>query len=71
MSELSKLIMCLIAVFIEEGSFTKFVKALDTTIRKNPRDTILVCVPSFLYIVQNNLLYVSASNLDAATYQVR
>lgn len=33
-------------------------------------DTIKVCVPSFVYIIQNNLLYVSASHLDAATYQV-
>lgn len=27
-------------------------------------------MPSFLYVIQNNLLYTSASNLDAATYQV-
>lgn len=71
MSELVKLITCLVLVFYEEGkNANRFVNALHTTVIKNPIDTLKICVPSFVYIVQNNLLYLSASHLDAATYQV-
>lgn len=71
MAEVVKLLTCLVLVFCEEGSFEKFYKALHMTIVKQPIDTLKVCVPSLLYIIQNNLLYVSASNLDAATHQVK
>lgn len=71
MSELVKLFTCLILVFYEEGKDVhKFGSALHTTIIKNPIDTLKICVPSLCYVIQNNLLYVSASHLDAATYQV-
>ena len=35
-----------------------------------PWETSKLIVPSGLYAVQNNLLYLALSNLDAATYQV-
>nr|XP_003706491.1 PREDICTED: UDP-galactose translocator [Megachile rotundata]XP_012148027.1 PREDICTED: UDP-galactose translocator [Megachile rotundata]XP_012148028.1 PREDICTED: UDP-galactose translocator [Megachile rotundata]XP_012148029.1 PREDICTED: UDP-galactose translocator [Megachile rotundata] len=70
MAEVVKFITCLILVLSEEGSFPKFIDSLHSQIIKQPVDTLKVCVPSLLYTIQNNLLYVSASNLDAATYQV-
>lgn len=71
MSEFVKLVTCLVLVFYEEGkNADNFTKALRKTIIENPVDTIKVCVPSLLYVIQNNLLYLSASHLDAATYQV-
>nr|CAG4642635.1 EOG090X098P [Evadne anonyx] len=71
MSELVKLVTCLWLVFREEGStLTALKNALHNTIIKQPMDTLKVCVPSMIYVIQNNLLYVAASHLDAATYQV-
>ena len=70
MSELVKLFSCLWLVFREEGSsFDRLKGALHDTIVKQPMDTLKVCVPSMVYVIQNNLLYVAASHLDAATYQ--
>merc|ERR1719266_3108541 len=36
----------------------------------NPVELLKVSVPSLLYTVQNNLLFVSLSNLSGAVYQV-
>ena len=35
-----------------------------------PMDCLKVSVPSFVYVIQNNLLYIAVSNLEAATFQV-
>ena len=44
---------------------------INEEIIKKPVDTIKVAVPAFIYTVQNNLLYVSISNLPAAVFQVK
>lgn len=71
MSEIVKLVTCLAIVYVESGGIVNLINTLNETIIKNRLDTLKVCVPSFVYVIQNNLLYVSASHLDAATYQVR
>jgi len=35
-----------------------------------PIDFLKISVPAVIYMVQNNLLYVALSNLDAAFFQV-
>lgn len=70
MAECVKFIICTGLVMQESGSMKRGALSIYSTVILNLQDTLRVCVPSFLYIVQNNLLYVSASNLDAATYQV-
>lgn len=70
MSEVVKLGTCLAIVYIQTGGLRQLFEALRDTIIRQPVDTFKICVPSLVYIIQNNLLYVSASHLDAATYQV-
>lgn len=50
------------------------VRALSSVLRQEilhkPVETLKLAIPSGIYTLQNNLLYVALSNLDAATYQV-
>merc|ERR1711942_598745 len=71
LAEVVKLLTCLGLVWnAEDRSLSQWWGALDKTIIKQPMDTVKVMVPSAVYLIQNNLLYVAASNLDVATYQI-
>ncbi|XP_065174431.1 UDP-N-acetylglucosamine transporter-like [Sycon ciliatum] len=47
-----------------------FLTHLRTVLFSQPFELLKLAVPALLYTIQNNLLYVALSNLDAATYQV-
>jgi len=70
-SECCKFVVCVITLFVHagysvQGTFQHFL----TEIVNKPKETCKLIIPSGLYAVQNNLLYLALSNLDAATYQV-
>ncbi|TMS32389.1 hypothetical protein L596_000235 [Steinernema carpocapsae] len=70
-AEIVKLITCIFVLLRNNGwDVDRFWRELDTDIFKKPKDTLKVGVPAFLYVVQNNLLFLALAKLDAATYQV-
>lgn len=71
LSELLKLITCVFLIFYEERFSPKAtLDSIKSHIFDNYIDTLKVAVPSFVYYVQNNLLYVGSTHLDAATGSV-
>lgn len=71
-AEIFKVLACLAIIF--RGSsyrWSVFANQLREEILAKPWETLKLAIPSGLYTIQNNLLYVALSNLDAATYQVR
>jgi UDP-sugar transporter A1/2/3 len=71
LSEAVKLYTSLLLVYMTEAyNLPHFMSLLHSTIIKQPLDTLKVCVPSIVYVIQNNLLYLASTHLDAATLQV-
>ena len=70
-AEIFKVCAC-VAVIFHQSKFrwSVFLGQLREEIYDKPWETFKLAVPSGLYTIQNNLLFVALSNLDAATYQV-
>ncbi|TSL47711.1 UDP-N-acetylglucosamine transporter [Bagarius yarrelli] len=70
-TEILKIFICTVLIFINKSfSVRGLYLELKEQIINKPFDTIKLAIPSGIYTLQNNLLYVALSNLDAATYQV-
>jgi hypothetical protein len=69
--ECMKLVICLFVIAYQAGQAGESLLAeLNQHIIHSPMEILKLCVPSLLYTIQNNLLYLALTNLDAATYQV-
>ncbi|CAG0893373.1 unnamed protein product [Darwinula stevensoni] len=57
-------------VYRDEGDYHRWIRALKSNIIDNPINTLKVALPSLIYVLQNNCVYIGSSNLDVAVYQV-
>ena len=71
LTELLKFIICVSMIF-RSNDFdpTRTISMLKAEIIDKKGETLRLSVPSVLYTIQNNLLYIALSHLNAATFQV-
>lgn len=70
-AEVMKSAACILLVFKDSSyNLRALNRVLQDEIIKKPMETLKLAIPSGIYTLQNNLLYIALSNLDAATYQV-
>lgn len=71
LAEVVKMLVCLLVILKElQFDLKQLCLTVYTEVWLKPAETLKMSIPAGLYTVQNNLLYMALSNLDAATYQV-
>jgi UDP-sugar transporter A1/2/3 len=70
--EMIKVSLITALIVVTEGNFSvkEAVKLLHKEIVCRPLEALPLAVPSFLYVVQDNLIIYALSCVDATTYQV-
>lgn len=70
-SELIKFGFCILLLVLQKsGSIIQTFKTLMSEVVFKPWETAKLAIPSSLYTIQNNLILLALSSLDAATFQV-
>eukprot|EP00933_Yihiella_yeosuensis_P083410 TRINITY_DN97625_c0_g1_i1.p1 TRINITY_DN97625_c0_g1~~TRINITY_DN97625_c0_g1_i1.p1 ORF type:complete len:359 (-),score=65.96 TRINITY_DN97625_c0_g1_i1:13-1089(-) len=69
-SEVLKMVCSFAFLVKEQGGVATASRTVVQTFTRSGTELLKVCVPSMLYTVQNNLLFISLSNLSGAVYQV-
>jgi len=70
-AEILKLFFCLVLLLVQKsGSLKQTFKVISNEVFFKPRETVKLVIPSSLYSLQNNLVLLALSSLDAATFQV-
>ncbi|KAI8334056.1 nucleotide-sugar transporter-domain-containing protein [Blakeslea trispora] len=70
LAEVLKIVACLAVLRYQLSSWHRFYYTIQREIIGKPAETLKMLIPSGLYALQNNLLYVALSNLEAASFQV-
>ena len=68
-TEVGKYLLSLVLLAAQTGPMG-MVGEFTSQVVKKPRETMLLAIPASLYVLQNNLLILALTNLDAGTYQV-
>ena len=68
-TEVGKYLLSLALLTVQAGPLGMCSEFTRQVVKK-PRETILLAIPASLYVLQNNLLVLALTNLDAGTYQV-
>lgn len=70
LAEVIKLLVTLVVIFLQRRNVKEFGSFLLDNFLINPLDTLKLSVPSVLYIVQNNLVYIAMTHLESTTFQI-
>ena len=70
LAEVVKLFTTLVVIFFQCGNVKAFTSYLIDNLFVDHKATFRLSVPSLLYVVQNNLVYIAMTHLESTTFQV-